>query len=110
MDEEIEIKSCSICQNVRNYPPSASFILWKWATRPFRRIHVDFYQKGCDYFLVVLHSHSKWIEVQHLTVITTEKTINELSEEVVSDNEPQFISNACEFAEFMHRKLASNTL
>ena len=84
MDEEIEIKSCSICQNVRNYPPSAPFILWKWATRPFRRIHVDFYQRGCDYFLVVLHSHSKWIEVQHLTVITTEKTINELSEEVVS--------------------------
>lgn len=70
---------------------------------------IDFYQKGCDYFLVVLHSHSKWIEVQHLTVITTEKTINELSEEVVSDNEPQFISNAYEFAEFMHRKLASNT-
>ena len=39
-----------------------------------------------------------------MTVITTEKTINELSEEVVSDNEPQFISNVYEFAEFIHIK------
>lgn len=96
-------ESCSVCQNVRNYPPSAPFILWKWATRPFRRIHIDFCQKGYDYFSVVLYSHSKWIEVQHLTVITTEKTINELPEEVISDNEPQFFSNAYEFAEFMHK-------
>lgn len=62
-----------------------------------------------NFFLVVIDSHSKWIEVQHMTLITTEKTINELHlifaqhglpEEVVSDNGPQFVSN--EFAEFMH--------
>ena len=80
MDEEIkrEIKLCSVCQNVRSSPPSAPFIPWKWATRPFQRIHIDFCHRGCDYSLVVLNSHSKWIEVQHMTSITTEKTINEL--------------------------------
>ena len=118
MDEEMEreIKLCSVCQIVRSSPPSAPLILWKWATRPFQRIHIDFCQKGSDYFLLVVDSHSKWIEVQHMTSITTEKTTNELRlifaqhglpEEEVSDNGPQFVSN--EFAEFMH-KMASNTL
>ena len=112
MDEEIdrEVKLCSVCQNVRSSPPNAPLIPWKWATRPFQRIHIHFCQKGSDFFLVVIDSHSKWIEVQHMTSITTEKTINELRlifaqhglpEEVVSDNGPQFVSN--EFAEFMHQ-------
>ena len=119
MDEEIEreIKLCSVCQNVRSSPPSAPLIPWKWATRPFQRIHIDFCQKGSDYFLVVVDSHSKWIEAQHMTSITSEKTINELRlifaqhglpEEVVSNNGPQFVSN--EFAEFMHRNGIKHTL
>ena len=104
MDEEMVrgMKSCSVCQNVWDYPPNAPFILW--TTRPFWHVHIDFCQKGCDYLLVMLYSHSKWIEVQPLTLISTEKTINELLEEVVSYNEPQFMSNAYEFAEFMHKK------
>ena len=119
MDEEIEreIKLCSVCQSVQSSPPSAPLIPWKWATGPFQRIHIDFCQKGSDYFLVVVDSHSKWIEVQHMTSITTEKTINELRlifaqhrlpEEVVSDNGPQFVSN--EFAEFMHKNCIKHTL
>ena len=119
MDEEIdrEVKLCSVCQNVRSSPPNAPLIPWKWATRPFQRIHIDFCQKGSDFFLVVIDIHSKWIEVQHMTSITTEKTINELRlifaqhglpEEVVSDNGPQFVSN--EFAEFMHQNGIKHTL
>ena len=119
MYEEIEreIKLFSVCQNVRSSPPSAPLIPWKWATRPFKRIHIDFCQKGSDYFLVVVDSRSKWIEVQHMTSITTEKTINELRlifaqhgllEEVVSDNGPQFVSN--EFSEFMHKNGIKHTL
>ena len=119
MDEEIEreIKLCSVCQNVRSSPPSAPLIPWKWATRPFQRIDINFCQKGSDYFLVVVDSHSKWIEVQHMTSITTEKTINELGlifaqhglpEEVVSGSGPQFVSN--EFAEVMHRNGIKHTL
>ena len=54
-------------QNVRSSPPSAPLIPWKWATRPFQRIHIDFCQMGGDYFLVVVVSHSKWIEVKHFT-------------------------------------------
>ena len=80
MDEEIEreIKLCSVYQNVRSSPPSAPLIPWKWVTRPFQRIHIDFCQKGSHYFLVVVDSHSKWIEVQHMTSITAGHTINDL--------------------------------
>ena len=52
MDEEIEqkIKLCSVCQDVRTSPPCAPLIPWKWATRPFQRIHVDFCQEGVIFF------------------------------------------------------------
>ena len=118
MDEEIEeVKRCSVCQSVRKSPPSAPLIPWKWDTRPFQRIHIDFCQKGSDYFLVPIDSHSKWIEAQHMTTITTKHTIDQLRlvfaqhsllEEVVSDNGPQFTSN--EFTEFMSKNGIKHTL
>jgi hypothetical protein len=65
MDEDIEraVKGCTVCQSVRNTPPHAPLIPWKWPTRPFQRVHIDFCQESKDYFLVVIDSHSKCIEV-----------------------------------------------
>ena len=100
------------CQNARNIPPSAPLILWKWPTKPFQRTHVDLCQKGNDYYLVVIDSHSKWIELQQMKSTTTEWTINGLHlilatrglfEEVVSDNGPQFTST--KFAEFLRKNV-----
>ena len=119
MDEDIEkeVKLCTVCQNVRSSPPSAPLIPWKWATRPFQRIHIDFCQKGHDQFLVVVDSHSKWLEVRHMSSTTTERTIGELHlifaqhglpEEVVSDNGPQFTYK--EFAKFMSKNGIKHTL
>ncbi|CAB4015186.1 Hypothetical predicted protein [Paramuricea clavata] len=47
MDEYIEraVKGCTVCQSVRNTPPHASLIPWKWPTRPFQRVHIDFCKK-----------------------------------------------------------------
>ena len=119
MDDEIEkeVKLCTVCQNVRSSPPSAPLIPWKWATRPFQRIQIDFCQKGPDEFLVVVDSRSKWLEVRHISSTTTELTVGELRlifaqhglpEEVVSDNKAQFTSN--EFAEFMSENGIKHTL
>ena len=119
MDEEIEqvVRSCTVCQTVRSNPPNAPLIPWKWPTRPFQRVHIDFCQKGTDFFLVLVDSHSKWIEVKLMKSTTSERTIDELRlifadhglpEEVVSDNGPQFIS--AEFAEFMSKNGIKHTL
>ena len=80
MDQEIEeaVRVCTVCQNVSNAPPSAPLIPWKWPTRPFKQIHIDFCHNGNDHFLIVIDSHSKWIEVQHMTFTNAEQTIDEL--------------------------------
>lgn len=42
MDENIEqaVSVCTVCQSVRNTPPHAPLIPWKWPTRPFQRVHL----------------------------------------------------------------------
>ena len=119
MDREIEeaVSVCTVCQNVRNALPRAPLIPWKWPTRPFQRIHIDFCQKGNDFFLVVIDGHLKWIEVKHMSSTTTARTIDELRlifathglpEEVVSDNGPQFTSTG--YPEFMRENGIKHTL
>ncbi|XP_063961269.1 uncharacterized protein K02A2.6-like [Lytechinus pictus] len=111
IDKEIEQISsrCSVCQNVRSKPPRVPLETWRWPARPFQRVHVDFCEFDSEHFLVLIDSHSKWIEVIHMgTNTTTEKTMNELRsifachglpEQLVSDNGPQFRSAA--FQTFM---------
>ena len=111
LDKEIEqiASKCSVCQSVRSKPPRVPLEPWRWPTRPFQRVHVDFCEFDGEHFLVLIDSHSKWIEVIHMgTNTTTEKTMNELRlifachglpEELVSDNGPQF--RAAAFQTFM---------
>ena len=119
IDEDVEraMRSCTVCQSVRNTPSHAPLIPWKWPTRLFQLIHIHFCQEGKDSFLVVFDSHSKWIDVKHMTSTTTQHTLNELRlmfalygfpEEVVSNNGPQFTSN--EFASFMSKNGIKHTL
>ena len=51
LDREIElvVKSCTVCQNVRSLPPKVPLHPWKWPSRPFQRVHIDFCQKGKDH-------------------------------------------------------------
>ena len=63
---------CSCC-----YP-------WSWPDQPWKRIHIDFaglFQGSM--FLVVVDSHSKWLEVIPMTSTATEKTLKALSTYVV---------------------------
>ena len=63
---------------MKNSPPVAPLHPLEWATRVWQRIHVDFAQKDCEIFFVVIDSHSKWIEVEHMRSTTAEKTIEVL--------------------------------
>ena len=72
------VHSLSKC---KEFPSSVPLIPWKWPPPPFQRIHIDFCQRGTVYFLVLIDSHSKWIEVQHMTSITVGHTICDLERE-----------------------------
>ena len=68
-------------------------------------------------FLVVVDSHSKWLEVEIMPSVTSESTIEKLRNmsarygvpmQLVSDNGPQFTSR--EFADFMKQNGIKHTL
>ena len=73
-----------------------------------QRAYIDFVEKDGHYFLGLFDSHSKQIEVAHMTSTTSHSTIDQLRmwfaayglpEEKVSDNGPQFISG--QFVSFL---------
>ena len=110
LDQAIEdvVKQCEDCQQNRANPPPAPLHPWQWPTRPWTRLHIDFAgpMEG-KMFLIIIDSHSKWIEVFPMTNATSSSTIRYLRqlfaqfgipETIVSDNGTQFVST--EFKEF----------
>ena len=83
------VSGCHVCASVSKLPPKALLRPWKWPTKPWERINIDFFEKA----------YSKWLEVIPLISMTSLKTIEVLHslfvrfglpEEVVSDNGPGF--------------------
>ena len=110
LDQAIEdvVNNCEKCQQDRPNPPPAPLHPWQWPTCPWTRLHVDFAgPMDGKMFLVVIDSHSKWIEVFPMKSATSAATVRYLRqliaqfgipETIVSDNGAQFV--ATEFKEF----------
>ncbi|UYV63839.1 K02A2.6-like [Cordylochernes scorpioides] len=101
LDTQIEflVNKCRSCQQSQDGPNKVKWQPWRWSTRPWQRIHIDFANKENINLLIVVDSHSKWIEAIPMRETTTRKTIEQLRrlfssyglpEELVSDNGPQF--------------------
>ena len=104
IDSDIEksVCRCAECKSVQTAPPVAPLHSWKWPTRPWARLHIDFagsFQNKV--FLVVVGAHSKWVEVMvvsstsSLAVITELRTLFArfgIPETIVSDNGASFTS------------------
>ncbi|UYV63245.1 hypothetical protein LAZ67_2003535 [Cordylochernes scorpioides] len=101
LDTQIEflVNKCRSCQQSQDEPNKGKWQPWRWSTRPWQRIHIDFANKENINLLIVVDSHSKWIEAIPMRETTTRKTIEQLRrlfssyglpEELVSDNGPQF--------------------
>ena len=69
------ISDCLICQSVRNNLPAAPLHPLPWATRIWQRVHIDFSEKGEQNYLIVVDSHSKWLEVIPMKTTTSGKQL-----------------------------------
>lgn len=112
MDTEIErvVAECEQCQAVRSCPPKDPQT-WIVSEKPWSRVHVDFagpFQGKT--FLVLIDSHSKWLEAELVpamssgVVITTLRkifTAQGLPDILVSDNGRAFSSE--EFNTFLRK-------
>ena len=111
IDSQVEalVHQCTACQATRNQPPPAPLHPWPCPPEPWHRVHIDFAGPFMgSMFLVVVDSHSRWLEVEPMQTTTTTATVGllramfaryGLPRFVVSDNGPQF--TAKEFAEFL---------
>lgn len=110
-DIEIVVRMCTVCAQAASMPHAQPPMSWPASNEPWGRIHVDFAGPMDGHImLIVVDSHSKWIEVVPMRSTSSIRTIEELRtlfsrfglpRTLVSDNGPQFVSEA--FDEFMRR-------
>ena len=80
MDKDIEgvVTSCQSCAAQRNLPPVVPLHTWPWASHPMLRIHIDFASIEQFQVLVIIDSHSKWIEAIPLRCATASTIVDAL--------------------------------
>ena len=119
MDKDIEgvVTSCQSCAAQRSLPPVAPLHTWPWASHPMQRIHIDFANIEQFQVLVIIDSHSKWIEAIPLWSAIASTTVDALRiffasfglpTEIVSDNGPQL--TAQDFKDFCVNNGIKHTL
>ena len=108
---EKSVRLCTQCQEVQSSPPIAPLNPWKWPSRLWARLHLDFagpfYKK---FFLILIDAHSKWIEAVCTHSTSSSVVIEELRtvfakfglpETIVTDNGTGFVSQ--EFETFLQK-------
>ena len=108
-DIEAKVKSCSTCAVSGPDPPPTILHPWEWPKKPWFRVHLDYAGPFLGkMFLLLVDSHSKWIDIHITNSSTTAITIEKLQftfsslglpEILVTDNGPSFSSS--EFTDFV---------
>lgn len=108
---ETKVKSCRACQEAQKTPPKSVLHPWEWPTRPWARVHVDFFGPfSGKHFFILVDAHSKWIDVAVVPAPSSRHAIqvlrhifstHGLPEILVSDNGSAFTS--AEFQLFVQR-------
>ncbi|XP_062714146.1 uncharacterized protein K02A2.6-like [Aedes albopictus] len=81
LDKEIEDmgRKCEMCMQQR--PERSDPISpWRLTSAPCDRVHVDHFSFRGAEFLVMVDSHSKWIEVFPVRTLTSKETVEKISE------------------------------
>jgi len=123
LDAEIEsyVNKCSVCETTASAPPKAPIKPLVWPDSPFVRVHADI-AGPIDglFFLVVVDSYSKWMDVKQLPSISSSNIIIALRQVfatyglcnyLITDNGTQFTSNVfrafCKNNGIDHRTVSS---
>lgn len=113
MDQDVEkvVQNCEVCQSFKKAPAQAPLHPWEWPGSPWERLHIDYAGPFMGkMYLVLVDSHSKWMEVYPTMHATSQVTVEKLRmcfsthglpKMVVSDNGPCFTSQ--EFETFMEK-------
>ena len=111
LDSDIEaiVKSCSQCQSNRPMPTTIQIRPWKWPSRPWSRLHLNFAGPFLGHmFLIIIDAYSKWLEVHFMNSTTFSAIITALhgvfaqfglSSIIVTDNAQNF--TIAEFESFL---------
>ncbi|XP_052566992.1 uncharacterized protein K02A2.6-like isoform X1 [Culex pipiens pallens] len=101
-DIESFVKSCHVCCQMNVVPKQVPHSPWIPTTKPFARIHADFFHFDKKVFLVIVDSFSKWIEVEYMKFGTDARIVKSkficffarfgLPDVVVTDGGPPFNS------------------
>ncbi|XP_061165874.1 uncharacterized protein K02A2.6-like [Saccostrea echinata] len=77
LDRDIEdmVERSSACAYTRNTPKESPLHSWIWASRPGQRVHIDYAEYEGHFFLVIVDSFSKWLEVIPVKSTTSRNTI-----------------------------------
>ncbi|XP_058445439.1 uncharacterized protein K02A2.6-like [Malaya genurostris] len=111
-DIENFAKQCDICSSMTVAPKQKIESKWTPTTRPFSRLHIDFFYFEHRTFLLVVDSFSKWIEVEYMKSGTDSgKVLRKLvaifarfglPDVLVSDGGPPF--NSYGFVNFLEKQ------
>ena len=68
LDKELDdvTKACKVCQSQRNKPATAITHPWVYPNCPWESVHIDFAEYEGHQLLIMVDSHSKWIEVEEM--------------------------------------------
>ena len=80
IDKDIEncVKSCYECHKNKGNPVKTFIHPWSWPSKPFDRVHVDFFTLHGQNYLLLVDSHSKWLEVGRMTSTKAYHTVQVL--------------------------------
>ena len=94
MDQEVEREAnqCDACQQNSKSPSTAPLHPWEWPEKPWTRLHVDYAGPFLGkMFLVLIDSHSKWMDVYLVTTATSHGTIEKIRQSFSVHGLPQML-------------------